>query len=370
MKPETRAIHVPARDGGDIAPPIRLTTTYDHGPADERPYEFMYARHESPNAADLEQRLAALEGGIGAVTFASGIAAGIALLNTLPRGTTVVFHDTIYFDFLTSARTELSGWGLKPKIVDCRDESALREALADGAGLVWIETPTNPTIDLIDIQAISSLAAGHGAKTVVDGTFASPALQLPFDHGADFVLHSLTKYIGGHSDMLGGAIVVKDDEQTIDGLMRMRKLTGGVLPPFSAWLINRGLQTLYCRMEKHCSNAAAVASALESHPAIEKLRYPFLESNPQLALARKQMLAGGGMLAIDVAGGRDAALEVARNLKLIVNATSLGGTETLVEHRKSIEGPETTTPEGLLRFSIGLEHADDLIDDLVQALGQ
>ncbi len=373
MKPETTAIHVPARIyDGAIAPPIHLTTTFEHGPANELIHGFQYVRHANPNVNDLETRLTALEGGIGAVAYASGMAAGIALLNTLPRGATVVFHNTIYFDFLTFGRSRLSDWGISARIIDCRDAAALRKALAEsegnGAALVWLESPTNPTLDLIDIEAVSKIAAEHGAKTLVDSTFATPVLQRPFDLDADYVLHSTTKYMGGHSDVQGGALIVRDDEAVLEALQSDRKLTGGVLAPFNAWLINRGLQTMHCRMEKHCSNALAIATMLDAHPAVEKTRYPFLATSEGFSLARKQMTAGGGMVSFDVKGGRDAAIRVASALRLIVNATSLGGTESLIEHRASIEGPETTTPQNLLRLSVGLEHADDLIEDLEQAL--
>ena len=371
MKPETKAIHIPAkRYEGSIAPPINLTTTFEHGPANELLHGYQYVRHGNPNVSDLETRLTALEGGIGAVAFSSGMAAGIALLNSLTPGSTVVLHQTIYFDFLTFARSRLSDWGITAKIIDCRDERALSSALADGASLVWLETPTNPTLDLIDIKTVSALAAKHGAKTLVDGTFATPALQRPFELGADYVLHSTTKYMGGHSDVQGGAIIVRDDEPALEALITIRKLTGGALAPFNAWLTSRGLQTLHCRMAKHSENALAVATMLESNPAVERVRYPFLPTGDDFTLARAQMSAGGGMLSFDVKGGEKAALRVAGALRLIANATSLGGTESLVEHRASIEGPETITPKNLLRISVGLEHADDLIEDLSQALSQ
>ena len=373
MKPETTAIHVPAKDyDGAIAPPIHLTTTFEHGPANELIHGFQYVRHANPNVNDLETRLTALEGGLGAVAYASGMAAGIALLNSLPRGTTVIFHDTIYFDFLTFGRSRMSDWGLSTKIIDCRDAHALRKALAesegDEAALVWLESPTNPTLDLIDIEAVAKIAAEHRAKTLVDSTFATPVLQRPFDLGADYVLHSTTKYMGGHSDVQGGALIVRDDEAVLEALQSDRKLTGGVLAPFNAWLTSRGLQTMHCRMEKHCSNALAIATMLDAHLAVDKTRYPFLPTNEGFSLARKQMTAGGGMVSFDVKGGRDAAIKAASALRLIVNATSLGGTESLIEHRASIEGPKTTTPQNLLRLSVGLEHADDLIEDLKQAL--
>jgi cystathionine gamma-synthase len=369
VKPETAAIHIPAKHyDGAIAPPIHPTTTFEHGPGNELTHGYLYVRHANPNVDDLEARLAVLEGGIGAVAFASGVAAGNALLNTLPPGSTVVFHDTLYFDFLTFARTRLADWGITAKIIDCRNETELRNAVHDGAALVWIESPTNPTMDLIDIRAVSAIAAEHGAKTLVDGTFATPVLQKPFELGADYVLHSTTKYMGGHSDALGGALIVKDEAATIDALLTVRKLTGGTPAPFNAWLTSRGLQTLHCRVRNHCSNAMAIAAMLDQHPAVEKVRYPYLPSNPDLVLAESQMSDGGGMVSFDVKGGSEAALRVTAALKLIVNATSLGGIESLIEHRKSVEGPDTTTPENLLRLSVGLEHPDDLIADLEQAL--
>lgn len=369
MKPETKAIHIPEKQyNGAIAPPIHLTTTFEHGPANELTYGYQYVRHANPNVDDLEIRLAALEGGVGAVAFSSGIAAGNALLNTIPPGSTIVFHDTIYFDFLTFARSRMRDWGISPKIIDCRNEQLLRSALDDGAALVWLESPTNPTLDLIDIDAISKMAAEYGAKTLVDSTFATPVLQRPFDLGIDYVLHSSTKYIGGHSDVQGGTLVVRDDASLIEELTTIRKLTGGVLAPFNAWLTSRGLQTLHCRMAQHCSSALAIATILKTHPAIDKVRYPYLPSGEDFSLASKQMTAGGGMVSFDVKGGRDAAIKVAAALRLIVNATSLGGTESLIEHRASIEGSGTTTPDNLLRLSVGLEHVDDLIEDLTQAL--
>lgn len=369
MKPETKAIHVPAKlYDGAMAPPIHVATTFEHGPANELTHGFLYVRHAGPNINDLEDRLAALERGVGAVAFASGIAAGSAMMNTVPRGSTIIFHDTIYFDFLTVAREHLEGWGLQAKIVDCRNEAALRNALDNSVALVWIETPTNPSLDILDIRSITGIAAEFGAKTLVDGTFATPVLQKPFELGADYVLHSTSKYMGGHSDVLGGAIIVRDSKDALAALLRMRKLTGGAPAPFNAWLTSRGLQTLHCRVEKHSENAMAVASAIQGHAAIEKLRYPYLAEGKEREIAKAQMSAGGGMISLDIKGGYDAAVRVAAALKLITNATSLGGVESLVEHRKSIEGPETTTPEGLLRFSIGLEHPDDLIADLMQAL--
>jgi cystathionine gamma-synthase len=235
--------------------------------------------------------------------------------------------------------------------------------------MIWLETPSNPRLDIIDIAALAEKAHSIGAKLTVDGTFATPAVQRPLELGADYVMHSMTKFMGGHSDIMGGALVFRDDEELADVLGKRRTLSGAVLSPFNAWLIARGLQTLDCRLERHAANALRVAEMLEAHPAVARTNYPFLESAPGYQIARRQMRSGGGMLSFEMAGGRDAALGVASRVRLFVNATSLGGVESLIEHRASIEGPDTSSPDNLLRVSVGLEHADDLLADLEAALG-
>lgn len=369
MKPETIAIHAGnAKRDGAAAAPIHLSTTFEHGPANEPIHDFTYVRDANPNVDDLETRLAAMEGADGSVAFASGMAAGAAVLATLPPGARVLFHQDLYFDYGSLCREVLAGRGLETATLDLADEAALAAELERGAALVWFETPSNPRLDLLDIAKISAAARAAGADVLVDGTFATPVLQRPLDLGATYVLHSLTKYMGGHSDVQGGSVAFRGDADAGARLKRVRKLTGGVLAPFNAWLIARGLQTLHVRMERHCANAAAVASMLDAHPKVERARYPFLASHPGSDLARRQMAAGGGMASFDVKGGREAALRVAANLKLFLNATSLGGVESLVEHRASVEEPAPISPPGLLRLSVGLEHADDLIADLEQAL--
>ena len=370
MKPETIAIHVPNRKtNGSIAPAINLSTTFEHGPANESLHGYIYSREDNPNVDDLEQRLAALEGGIGALAFGSGMAAVAAVLGTLPRGSTVLFHTEIYFAVKLFAETILPDCGLRPERIDMRDAGALNAALSEDISLVWIESPTNPTMALLDIQQICAAAHGVGAKVLIDGSFAPPVIQRPLAMGVDYVLHALTKYIGGHSDVQGGAVIVRENQSDIEALYQTRKLTGGVLSPFNAWLASRGLQTLHCRVDRHCANALQVAQWLETHPNVAKVRYPFLPSNPGYSLAQRQMSAGGGMLAFDVKGGGAAALNVASKVKLFVNATSFGGVESLIEHRASVEGDATATPKELLRLSIGLENPIDLIADLEQALG-
>jgi cystathionine gamma-synthase len=369
MREETKAIHIPTRRlQGAIAPPIQLSTTFEHGPAGEHLHEFEYIRDGNPNVDDLQTRLAAIEGADGAVAFGSGMAAGAAVLTRLSPNARVIFHTNLYFDFHKLAQKILPNWGLRCESVDLTNVAARKEAFARGVDLVWFETPSNPLIDILDIQAISNEAEAAGGVVLVDGTFATPVVQRPLDLGATYVLHSLTKYMGGHSDVQGGAIAYRGEPSMAERLVETRRLTGGVLSPFNAWLISRGLQTLHCRMERHCANAQSVAEALEEQGSVSCVRYPYLPSHPSYDTALRQMSSGGAMISFDVMGGKDAAIEVASKLKLFVNATSLGGVESLVEHRASVEGPESATPESLLRLSIGLENAADLIDDLCSAL--
>lgn len=369
MHDETKAIHIPTRrSNGSIAPAIELSTTFEHGPAGEHLHGFEYIRDDNPNVSDLEVRLAAIEGADGAVAFGSGMAAGAALLSRLSPGARVIFHKDLYFDFRKLAERILPNWGLRCESIDLTDTTARSKAFETGVDLVWFETPSNPSIDVLDIETICSEANASDAQVLVDGTFATPVVQRPLALGANYVLHSLTKYMGGHSDVQGGAIAYKGDMSIADDLAEKRRLTGGVLSPFNAWLISRGLQTLFCRMDRHCANARLVAEALDGISDISRVRYPYLASHPSYDIARKQMLSGGAMISIELEGRKEAAIRMASNVKLFVNATSLGGVESLIEHRASVEGPESTTPPGLLRLSIGLENPDDLIQDLKSAL--
>jgi cystathionine gamma-synthase len=262
----------------------------------------------------------------------------------------------------------LPNWGIECSSVDLGNAKARSTEFAKGVDLVWFETPSNPLIDVLNIEEICDEATAMHAEVLVDGTFATPVVQRPLELGANYVLHSLTKYMGGHSDVQGGAIAFKGDASISTELIDKRRLTGGVLSPFNAWLISRGLQTLYCRMDRHCANAQFVAEKLEGLSGVSRVRYPHLESHPEYATAREQMRTGGAMLSIEIEGGKEAALRLASNVKLFVNATSLGGVESLIEHRASVEGPQSTTPNNLLRLSVGLENPADLVDDLAAAL--
>ena len=369
MKFSTRAIHVPAtRHDGAIAPPIHLSTTFEHGPANEAIAAHEYVRSGNPNVDALEARLASLEGGVAALAFASGMAASHALLSSLPAGSEILLHKDTYYDTRTIAREFMEPLGIRHRVLDLRDAAAVDAALSGETSMVWLETPSNPRLDIIDIADLAAKAHAVGAKLTVDSTFATPAVQRPIELGADYVMHSMTKFMGGHSDIMGGALIFGDDTDLAERLKYRRTLSGAVLSPFNAWLISRGLQTLDCRVERHSANALSVAQLLEAHPAVARTNYPFLESAPAYELATRQMRSGGGMLSFEMQGGRDAAIRVASRVKLFVNATSLGGVESLIEHRASIEGPMSASPDNLLRVAVGLEHPDDLIADLEAAL--
>ncbi len=354
---------------GAVAPPIHLSTTFEHGPAAERLHGYMYVREHNPTQARLEVALAAVEAGAAALAFGSGMAAGAACLQALRSGAHVVMQDDVYYDFRTLACEYLPRWGCTVTLADLGDVANLRAALRPETRLVWAETPSNPLLKVVDIAALAALTHAHGARLLVDSTFATPALQRPFEHGADLVLHSTTKYLGGHSDVQGGALITRVVDEDWAAIERARRLLGAVASPFNSWLVLRGLRSLACRVERHSANALALAQALATHPHVAAVHYPGLPSHPGHATASRQMRAFGGMLSVQVRGGRARALEVAGRVGLFLNATSLGGTESLLEHRASSEGPTSTTPEDLLRLSVGLEHADDLIADLMQALG-
>jgi cystathionine gamma-synthase len=369
---ETIAVHAGAEVDpatGAVAPPIHLSTTFEHGPAGEVPHGQLYIRDGNPTQTRLEQALAAIEGGEAAYAFASGMAAGAAYLQALPAGAHVLFHHDLYYGVRVLANDYLPRWGIEASAVDLADEQAFAAALRPATRLVWAETPTNPLLEVLDLRRIAAVAHGHGASLIVDGTLATPALQRPLDLGADAVMHATTKYLGGHSDVQGGALVLRrSDPELAARLVRVRHDLGAVASPFNSWLVLRGLRSLACRMERHAANAMAVASALAGRPEVAAVCYPGLPSHPGHEIARRQMRAFGGMVSFRLAGGREHAQRVAGRLRLFLNATSLGGTESLIEHRASVEGAHSTAPPDLLRASIGLEHPDDLIADLMQAL--
>ena len=371
MRLETLAIHAGGesdRETGAVTPPIHLATTFKHGPAAERIAGYEYQREGNPTNDRLRAAIAALEGAEEALTFASGMAAATTLLESLPAGARIVLPDDCYAGVRMLASEFLPERGVSVQRVDMADLAAVEAACASGIDLLWVETPSNPLMKLSDIAALAALAHAQNALLVCDNTFASPVLQQPLALGADIVMHSTTKYFGGHSDVLGGALAFKRGDALYQRVAHRLHITGAVLAPFNAWLTLRGCRSLPARMALHCSNARKVAEFLAAQPQVERVNYPGLATHPGHALAARQMREFGGMLSVQLRGRREAALAMAGALQLFTNATSLGGCESLVEHRASTEGPHTTTPQNLLRLSVGLEHVDDLIADLAQAL--
>lgn len=354
---------------GALAPPIHLSTTFEHTPDGQSPHGHLYIRESNPTQTRLEEALTAAEAGGAALAFASGMAAGAAYMQHLPAGSHVLMHKDIYAKFRAMAKEFLPRWGGAATEVDMTDLEQVRQALRSETRVVWMETPSNPLMDVIDIAALAAVAHEAGAELLVDGTFATPALQRPLHLGADVVLHSMTKYLGGHSDALGGVLVFRARDARVEAIHHIRTTLGGVLSPFNAWLVLRGLRSLSCRMDRHSANALAVAQRLETHPGIERVHYPGLPSHPGHETAKRQMRGFGGMLSFQVKGGREETLRFASRVRLFLNATSLGGVESTLEHRASVEGPHSTTPENLVRVSVGLEAPEDLVEDLMQALG-
>ncbi|MCA2011758.1 aminotransferase class I/II-fold pyridoxal phosphate-dependent enzyme [Cereibacter sphaeroides] len=384
---ETRAIHhgyAAADHRRSVQTPVYLNATYGFDSVAENDAEAarggrLYAREYNPTTEVLEQRLANLEGAEAGLVVASGMAAfGTMVLSLLSQGDQLIVHQTLYSNTVAMVEQALPRFGIEVVPVDLSRPEALATAITERTRLVFFETPVNPLARILDIRAIAEVAHARGVMVAVDSTFASPALQRPIALGADLVMHSLTKYICGHGDALGGAIL--GDKATLHRLHEtgLRYITGAALSPLSAFLILRGLKTLSLRMERHSDNALAVAQALEAHPAVDWVSYPFLDSHPDAALARRQMARGSGMLAFGLKAGFEGARQMLDRLRLITLAVSLGDAESLIYHPASLmrarqslrEDAHLATGVGdeLLRLSVGLEAADDLIFDLRQAL--
>jgi cystathionine gamma-synthase len=373
MRLETLAVHAGARvDGatGAVTPPIHLSTTFERAEDGTYPLGFNYTRSGNPTRQALESALSALEGGADAAAFASGSAATAAIFQTLEPGAHVIAPEDAYYGTPVMLRDQFARWGLATTFVDTADPGAVKRALTPSTRLIWIETPSNPRLHVTDITAMVALAKPIGARTVVDNTWATPLLQRPLELGVDLVMHSTTKYLSGHSDVLGGVVIARQADALFERVRGIQVTLGAVPSPFDCWLVLRGLRSLAHRMRGHVAAARALASFLASHPAVARVYYPGLESDPGYAVARRQMREPGAMLSFDVHGGRAEAFALVNRLKLVTRATSLGGPETLIEHRASVEGEHTRAPESLLRVSVGLEHPDDLIEDFSQALGE
>jgi cystathionine gamma-synthase len=373
VKIETISVHA-GREveavAGDVTPAIHMSTTFERDVDGGFSRGHAYIRESNPGRHSLEQCIAALEGGEDAIAYASGSAASLAVFSLLRPGDHIVAPIECYHGTAKQLRSIIGPMGVRHTFVDMTKVDAVRAALTNETRLVWIETPSNPMLNLSDIETIAELAHGRGAMVCCDNTFATPVWQRPFELGADLVMHSSTKYFGGHSDVMGGVVVTRDRGGLSDKLHDYQSTAGGVPAPFDCWLIRRSLTTLACRVRAQTHTAGQLAKFLSRHPRIERVFYPGLESHPGHELARKQMSGFGAMLSFCVRGGRDDAFAVAARLKLFTRASSLGGVESLIEHRASVEGPHTVTPQNLLRVSVGLEHIDDLMGDLDRALSE
>ncbi|MEM7030409.1 MAG: cystathionine gamma-synthase [Chloroflexota bacterium] len=371
---ETLAVHAGVEHDpmtGAVMTPIYQTSTYAQTDVGvHKGYE--YSRTDNPTRTALQQSLAALEKGNHALSFSSGLAAIDTLLRLIKPGDHVISGNDVYGGTFRIFDKILTGYGIEFSFVDTSDPAALSSALQANTKLVWLETPTNPMLRLTDIEAIATITKEKGIWLGVDNTFGSPALQNPLTLGADFVVHSTTKYIGGHSDVVGGAIILNDTE-IYNQLKFLQNAIGAVPGPMDCFLTLRGIKTLAIRMEKHSQNALQIAQYLEDHPDVAEVIYPGLESHPQYELAQRQMAGPGGMISFILHGGEEAARAVAKETKLFTLAESLGGVESLIElpapmtHASVADSPLAVDP-GLIRISVGIENANDLINDLGQAL--
>ena len=383
----TRAIHAgydPADEQGALTPPVHLTSTFAFESAEAggemfagtRPGHF-YSRISNPTTDLLERRLASLEGAEAAVATASGMGAITATLwSFLRAGDEVITDQTLYGCTFAFLRDGLTRFGVAVRQVDMTDPDALAAVISDRTRIVYFETPANPNMRLVDIAAISRVAHAAGAKVVVDNTYATPLLTRPLALGADVVVHSATKYLGGHGDLVGGIAAGGIEDMARVRLVGVKDMTGAVMSPFTAFLVLRGLKTLSLRMARHSQSAQTVARWLEAHPAVERVFYPGLASFPQRALAERQMGAGGGMMAFELKGGHAAGVAMMNRLSMIRRAVSLGDAETLIQHPASMthstytpqERAEAGIGEGLVRLSVGLEDVADILEDLEMAL--
>lgn len=369
MRQETLALHAGWKvdsETGALAPPLVLSTTFARDEDGDPRQGRIYGRDSTPNRDAFERAMAVLEGGEVAMAFASGMAATTAVLHLLRPGDHVVAPAVCYYNLHNALNEIAVPWGVTWSAIGSYTADAVRSAIRPETRVVWIETPANPTLGICDIAAVAEVAHAAGALVVCDSTMATPLLQQPITHGADIVLHSATKSIGGHSDLIGGVLVCARNDATAERLRRVQKIGGGVMSPFDSWLALRGLATLPVRMRACCESALAIAAKLAEHPRVEKVHYPMLPSHPDHEVALRQMQGGGCVLSFEVVGGAESAIEVAARLQLITRATSFGGLHTTIEHRASVEPPDTPTPPGLLRLSVGLEHVDDLLDDLLE----
>ncbi|AZI27086.1 aminotransferase class V-fold PLP-dependent enzyme [Pedobacter sp. G11] len=370
MKPETLAIHASnlvKNITGDVTPPINLSTTFFRDENGGYPGGHMYSRVSNPNRSALENTVAKLEYGADAAAFASGNNCGMSLFQALKPGSHIIAPDDMYWGIKKQLLT-IFNETLEFDFVDQTDLDLIKSSIKPNTQLIWIETPSNPLLKVTDIEEIGKIAKQNNITFACDSTFASPILQNPILLGADIVMHSSTKYLGGHSDVLGGILVTAKKDELWERVKNIQQTGGAVPSPFDCYLLCRSIKTLAYRMKGHCENGKLVAQYLVNHPKVEAVFFPGLATHPQHEIAKKQMKDFGGMMSFLVKGDVEETSRVVNSVKLFAQATSLGGVESLIEHRYSVEGPDSKTPKNLLRISVGLEHVDDIIADLEQAL--
>jgi cystathionine gamma-synthase len=373
MKIETLAVHAghkPERSN-DVSSAIHLSTTFEKARDGSLPGGYLYSRPNNPNREALEHALAALEGGAAALAFSSGSAATFAVLQSLSPGDHVIVGEDVFYGTLVLLKTIMANWGVKLTQVRMQDLAALERTLTPVTKLIWVETPSNPMLAVTDIRAVVAMAKKASALVACDNTVGTPMLQRPLELGADISMHSVTKFLSGHSDVLSGALIFRENGPLLDRVRHIQQQSGSVPSPFECWLTLRGIQTFPYRTRAICQSAQHVAEFLSRHSKIEAVHYPGLPKHPGHQIAASQMSGGfGGLMSMQVKGGPAEAFKVLAAVKVFTHATSLGGTHSLIEHRASVEGPDTRSPANLLRLSIGLEHPDDLVEDLEQALGE
>jgi cystathionine gamma-synthase len=369
---QTLAIHASESNKSglsDVIQPIHLSTTFERQKNGSH-NEYNYTRIDNPNRVAVEKKIAAIEGASTAIAFSSGLAAINALFeNILEPDCHVIIPDDCYHGTKVLIATFFKRWKVSFDAVDMTDNQNIEDVIKSNTRLIWIETPSNPQLKIADIEAIVTLAQKNNIFTACDNTFASPLLQKPLEMGVDFVMHSSTKFFSGHSDILGGVVVTNHHNQLSNAIRDYQRTAGAVPSPFDCWLLNRSLATYPLRFTMQCSNAFAIATYLESHPKIETVFYPGLVSHHNHDIAKKQMTNGfGSIVSVLIRGSAQDAMAFASKLSIFKHATSLGGVESLIEHRRSAEGNNPVSPDNLLRISVGIEYVDDLIDDLKEAL--
>lgn len=370
MKPETTAIHAAnlvKSATGDVTMPISLSTTFLRDENGGYPGGHMYSRVSNPNRTALEKVITELEYGADSCAFSSGNTAGMSIFQALKPGSHIIAPDDMYWGFKKQLMS-IFEHTLSFDFIDLTDLALVETYIKPNTVLVWAETPSNPLLKITDISALAKICKAHQLIFACDSTFASPILQNPILLGADIVMHSTTKYIGGHSDVLGGCLTTATVNEFWEKIKNVQQIGGAVPSPFDCFLLLRSIKTLAYRVKGHCSNALQLANYLVAHPKVEAVFYPGLSSHPQHEIAKKQMKDFGGMLSVLIKGDETNAKKVVNSVKIFAQATSLGGVESLIEHRYSVEGPDSKTPKNLLRVSVGLEHIDDLIADFEQAL--